>query len=600
MVVDVLVIYLSIVIAFLAQFDSQMLIREISRQGVSLILIALSYLAFFNYFRLYERVWQYASLDVAIDIVKAATLGIFSLIIIQYLLKGAVFPRSVIILTWLLTIFLTGGTRLSLRVLSQRLKIRRQTSQKAGRSRQVLIIGAGEAGEMVLSGMQKHPELGYHPIGLIDDNPKKQGVYLHGVRVLGTRAELQKILAEDNIDEVIIAMPAASGTVVRDILNRCEEFEVRTKIVPGLPEIIYGFADLKDIRDVEVEDLLRREPTKINLEEVSRYLSQQRVLVTGAGGSIGSEICRQIVGFNPAKLILLDHDENSIFEMGMELPDLDLTSFLIADIKDEKKLRQIFESYRPDIVFHAAAHKHVPLMEENGPEAVKNNIRGTKLLAQIADEFGVKKFIFISTDKAVNPVNVMGASKRVGELIMQLMGRESSCKFVSVRFGNVLASQGSVTSVFQKQIKAGGPVTITHPQMKRYFMTISEAVQLVIQAGALGEGGETFILDMGEPIRIVDLAKDLIRLSGFKPEEDIKIKFSGIRAGEKLEERLLSEDEEAVVTNHQKILVTRPENNLSRKIFFKQIEELEELASKEDVFGLKSKLAEIVPTYKPE
>jgi len=442
--------------------------------------------------------------------------------------------------------------------------------------------------------------LGYHPIGLIDDNPKKQGVYLHGVRVLGTRAELQKILAEDNIDEVIIAMPAASGTVVRDILNRCEEFEVRTKIVPGLPEIIYGFADLKDIRDVEVEDLLRREPTKINLEEVSRYLSQQRVLVTGAGGSIGSEICRQIIRFNPAKLILLDHDENSIFEVGMELPDLDLTSFLIADIKDEKKLRQIFESYRPDIVFHAAAHKHVPLMEENGPEAVKNNIGGTKLLAQIADEFGVKKFIFISTDKAVNPVNVMGASKRVGELIMQLMGRESSCKFVSVRFGNVLASQGSVTSVFQKQIKAGGPVTITHPQMKRYFMTISEAVQLVIQAGALGEGGETFILDMGEPIRIVDLAKDLIRLSGFKPEEDIKIKFSGIRAGEKLEERLLSEDEEAVVTNHQKILVTRPENNLSRKIFFKQIEELEELARKEDVFGLKSKLAEIVPTYKPE
>jgi FlaA1/EpsC-like NDP-sugar epimerase len=423
----------------------------------------------------------------------------------------------------------------------------------------VLIAGAGEAGVMVLRELQANPQMGLVPVGFVDDDRGKHGIMLQRVRVLGGRDNIPQLVREQHVDQVIIAMPSAAGHTIREIVDICEGAEVRARIVPGLSELLGGKVRLQELRDVQIEDLLRRAPVETDTAQVTALVQGKRVLVTGAGGSIGSELCRQILRCEPASLTLLGHGENSIFDIANELrgaaPGKTVITPVIADVRFPKRLCEVFRHHRPQIVFHAAAHKHVPLMEDNVEDAVSNNVEGTLRLVEASVAAGVEHFVLISTDKAVNPTNVMGATKHVAEQIVQRAARESGCAYVAVRFGNVLGSRGSVVPYFQKQIQAGGPVTVTHPEVRRYFMTIPEAVQLVLQAAALGHGGEVFVLDMGEPVRILDLARDLIRLSGFEPDAEIPIVFTGLRPGEKLFEELYGQTERYKRTQHEKIFV---------------------------------------------
>lgn len=441
-----------------------------------------------------------------------------------------------------------------------------------------------------------HPRTGYEIVGLIDDDLEKQGRLIHRNPVLGQRKDIIQIVKEKRVSEIIIAIPSAPGHVIREIVASCEKAKLAFKIVPGIWEIIAGDVHLSQIREVKAEDLLGRETVQVDLEEVSSYLSSKRVLVTGAGGSIGSELCRQVTSFNPSSLLFLDHAENSLYFLEIELKERGLDFKIIpkiADIRDKERLSQIFGEYRPEVIFHAAAHKHVPLMEANPSEAIKNNVIGSKNLMEEAIGVKTKKFVLISTDKAVNPTSVMGASKRISEMLMQLY-EEAPTKFMAVRFGNVLGSQGSVVPLFKKQIAAGGPVTVTHPEVTRYFMTIQEAVSLIIQAGAIGKGGEVFLLDMGEPIKIVDLARDLITLSGFETDKDIKITYTGLREGEKLYEELLTSGEGTRATLHREIFTAKPDR-IEKEVFKRQIEGL---AKEKERNTIIKKLSEIIPDYK--
>ena len=423
-----------------------------------------------------------------------------------------------------------------------------------------LIVGAGDSGEALVRDVKRRPQDGLHPIGFVDDDPNKRRIRIHGLPVLGAASEIPEICKSHQIDVILIAIPNASGKTIRDILAHCEQTTARLCIVPSVGEMVRNGNGVRraPVRDINIEDLLRRAPVRTDMERIAGYVSGQRVLVTGAGGSIGSELCRQIAALNPARLILVGQGENSIFEIEQEL----VREFgyaptaLIGNVKDRNRIEEIFLAERPTVVFHAAAHKHVPLMEANPQEAVKNNVLGTRNVAEIAAACGVKKVILVSTDKAVNPSSVMGATKRICEMIIQTLARTTRTEFAAVRFGNVLGSRGSVIPTMRKQIVRGGPVTVTHPEMTRYFMTIPEAVQLILQAGAMGGQGEIFILEMGDPVRILDLARDLIRLSGFRPDADIKIEFSGTRPGEKLHEELLYTAEEKRGTEHAKIFVS--------------------------------------------
>lgn len=423
-----------------------------------------------------------------------------------------------------------------------------------------------------------------------------------GIPVLGTRKDIPRVVKNHNIDKIIIAMPSASGEVIREIVGICEKTGVDLKIMPGVFDMVSGQLDTNEIREVQVEDLLGREPVSVNLEDVAGYLTGEVVLITGGGGSIGSELCRQVARFNPAKLVVVGHGENSVFDIEQELrvdnPTLDVATEIL-DVKDRDKVHIVFQRYKPGVVFHAAAHKHVPLMEKNPEEALKNNVMGTSNLTEAADEAKVKTFVLISTDKAVNPTSIMGTTKRVAEMVIQSMDKRSETKFVAVRFGNVLGSRGSVIPTFKRQIAKGGPVTVTHPDMVRFFMTIPEASQLVIQAGSMAEGGEIFILDMGQPVKILDLARDLISLSGFEPDVDIKIKFTGMRPGEKLYEELLTAEEGTSATKHKRIFVAKPNN-----INVSQLEELIHLIrergsylTREEVIA---QLQSVVPTFRKQ
>lgn len=476
------------------------------------------------------------------------------------------------------------------------------TPHVPGSQNQVLIIGAGDAGVMAARELKNKNYREGRPVGYIDDSARKQRLQLMGIPVLGTRKDIPRVVKNHNIDEIIIAMPSSSGEVVREIVQICEKTGVELKIMPGVFDVVSGKVDTKEIRQVQVEDLLGREPVTVDLEDVAGYLTGETVLVTGGGGSIGSELCRQVSRFNPAKLVIIGHGENSIFDIEQELradnPGLDVATEIL-DVKDRDKVQIVFQRYKPGVIFHAAAHKHVPLMERNPEEALKNNIMGTSNLAEAADVAKVKTFVLISTDKAVNPTSVMGTTKRVAEMVIQSLDKRSATKFVAVRFGNVLGSRGSVIPTFKKQIAKGGPVTVTHPEMVRFFMTIPEASQLVIQAGSMAEGGEIFILDMGKPVKIVDLARDLIRLSGFEPEVDIKIKFTGMRPGEKLYEELLTAEEGTSATKHTRIFVAKPND-----IDTKQLEELIHLIrergsylTREEVIG---HLQSVVPTFRKQ
>jgi FlaA1/EpsC-like NDP-sugar epimerase len=455
---------------------------------------------------------------------------------------------------------------------------------------------------MIVREMQANPGLGLVPVGLLDDDRAKVGMTIHGVEVRGTRDSIPHLVREETVDEVIIAMPTAPGKAIRDVVEICQEAGVAYKTIPGIYELISGRVSVRQVREVGIDDLLRRDPVRLEGDEVNRYLRGAMVLVTGAGGSIGAELCRQIGLQQPEKLFLLGHGEMSIYHILRELrgafPRLDVEP-LIADVRHAEHLEALLAHHEPDVIFHTAAHKHVPLMELNVCEAVTNNVYGTWRLLEAAMAHGVERFVLISTDKAVNPVNVMGATKRVAELLVQDAARQTGRAYAAVRFGNVLGSRGSVVPLFQRQIANGGPITVTHPEMERYFMTIPEAVQLVIRAGAMAEGGELFVLDMGEQVRIVELAKQLIRLSGLVPGRDIEIVFTEPRAGEKLSEELFAEDEEPRRTGQEKILMAYGNNRWSSEVLVEHLRELEALALEENVGRVQGKLQEIVPEYRP-
>jgi FlaA1/EpsC-like NDP-sugar epimerase len=495
--------------------------------------------------------WRYASINELLTICGAVTVSSLILFVYTFAIELKL-PRSVHILSWFFNIGFIGASRLVLRIAYY---FRQKRIEQAAK---VLIVGAGDAGAMIAREINHRYYDTKRLIGFIDDDRYKNKQRMFGVKVLGNRKDIRRVVSEHGINEIIIAMPSAGRSIIREIIHECKQTKCILKTLPGIYELIDGAVTIQQLRNVEVEDLLGRDPVKLDVEQIAGYLKGKRVLVTGAGGSIGSELCRQIAKMSPGSLNLLGKGENSIYEIHSELREkykkINMEP-IIADVRDKERIRSIFAQVKPQVIFHAAAHKHVPLMEAQPMEAVRNNIFGTKNVSEAADEFGAEAFVMISTDKAVNPTSVMGATKRVAELIIQNLSKKSDTKFVAVRFGNVLGSRGSVIPLFKKQIAKGGPITITHPDMQRYFMTIPEASQLVLQAGAIAKGGEVFVLDMGDPVKIVDMANDLIELSGLVPHKDIKIEFTGLRPGEKLFEELLTAEEGTASTKHQKIFM---------------------------------------------
>lgn len=503
------------------------------------ILVSHHIVAFF--YHLYDRMWSVASVKELMIIIYAVTISIGAASLVQFGIIGDVYFR-VMMITWFLHIILIGGSRFVLRIYHDRHLI-----SPKGDLKRVLIVGAGQAGTMLVRSMKHNQNPEYKPVGFIDDDPKKQKLNINDVKVLGKVEAIPSIVMEKGIEEIIVAIPSLRKAELKEIYEVCNQTNIPVKIMPKIEDVMTGKVSVKDMQEVKIEDLLGRDEVKLDMEAISKKLSGKTILVTGAGGSIGSEICRQVMKFKPRMLLLLGHGENSIYTINMELTETyrnETTEIIpiIADVQDRERIFDVVASYRPDVIYHAAAHKHVPLMEYNPQEAVKNNVFGTKNVADAAHELGVSNFVLISTDKAVNPPNVMGSTKRIAEMIVQNLATRSETNFAAVRFGNVLGSRGSVVPRFKQQIAAGGPVTVTHPEMTRYFMTIPEASRLVLQAGTLAKGGEVFVLDMGEPVKIVDLARNLIRLSGFK-ENEIKIEFSGIRPGEKMYEELLKPEE---------------------------------------------------------
>ena len=556
-------------------------------------------------FNLYKPIWEHATAAEFRTLATAIILSTLGLIGVSLLLKIA---WVLFLIDGFYNLALIGFTKFSAQILRQergRPKSRKTLdapqlpAQKS--SVKVLIVGAGETGIGVLRALRKHGEKGYVPVGFIDDDPIKVGRSVAGLDVLGATRDLTYIARKREIDEVVIAIPSAPGGKIRDIIRQCEYRGCQFRIVPNIHAILEGRASVSQIREVRFEDLLKRSTSQMDLAEVSKYLSGKRVMVTGAGGSIGSELCRQVAKLNPELLILFGRGENSLYHTDIELREFEPQlnrAVVIGDIRDDAKVSQITRKYRPHIIFHAAAHKHVKFMESHPDEAVKNNILGTQNLINAAIKHEVEAFILVSSDKAVNPTNVYGASKRVTEKLVQCKAKRNGTRFIAVRFGNVIGSRASVIPNFKRQIAKGGPVTVTHREATRYFMTIPEAVQLLIQAGAMGNGGEILMLDMGDPIKILDLAQDLIRLSGLEVDRDIKIEFTGLEPGEKLYEELLTPQEGVTATKHQRIFVAQLEQIGERQLL-SQIKELSHLADALDSEGIVAKFREMVPTYQP-
>jgi FlaA1/EpsC-like NDP-sugar epimerase len=557
---------------------------------------ALSLLAYYTA-GLYHGLWRYASTVTLFQILKGVTLSALGMVGISLFSDHLLFPRSLILLVWLWQLVLMGGVRFAWRL--SREHVLGPVSGHAGRA---LVVGTGNAGVHLINEMRRgvSGQERLHPYGIIDDDPRLTGHMIEGVKVLGTIADLPRVLQDHRVEIVIVSDPELPAKVVREIARFCVEAQVRVKTLPGLSDLHHGRTALSQMRDVRIEDLLGRQPVQLHMTEVAEFLHGQRVLVTGAGGSIGAEMARQVAGFDPAALVLLDHAENGLYyvhnELAAQLPSLPLHA-VVADIRDADAIEQVLARFRPTVVFHAAAHKHVPLLETNPREAVLNNIVGTRILMDAAERHGVGKFVLISTDKAVNPSSVMGASKRVCEMMMQSRSHRSVTRFAAVRFGNVLGSEGSVVPLFQRQIQRGGPITVTHPEARRYFMTIPEAVRLVLQAGSMGRGGEVFLLDMGEQVRIVDLARQLIRMAGLREGEDIEIVFTGMRPGEKLSEELHSDAERTRITRHERILVwdldAPPEDEL-----LAQVDELEALSRTATPDEVRARIRDLVPEFR--
>ncbi len=565
--------------------------------GISLLVKPIVY----SFFGLYRRLWVYASIQELKQIVVAVTAAslMVAILTIAFFSFGFFtgFPRSVLIIDWLLSVFLVGGLRFAMRVVAENLSVASVTP-KISQTRRALIIGAGDAGAIVVREMQKNPQINLLPVGFLDDNPSKLKQQISGVPVIGAIDDLSKVLDSHRVSEVIIAIPSAPGNVVRKVADVCRVKGVPFRTMPGIYELLGGKVNINRLREVEITDLLRREPTTVQDDRVGTVISGKTVMVTGAGGSIGSELCRQISRWGPSELLLLGHGENSIFEVLMELkenyPSLPIHP-IICDIRDFPRLSAMFRLHRPQVVFHAAAHKHVPLMEVNVEDAVSNNILGTKNVVNAAIESDVDQLVMISTDKAIRPVNVMGATKRLAELLVLDAANRTGKEFSVVRFGNVLGSRGSVVPLFKRQIARGGPITVTHPDMKRYFMTIPEAVYLVLQAASLCQSGETFVLNMGQQIRIMDLAEDLIRLSGLEPGKDIEIVFTGIRPGEKLSEDLWDDGHPFLHTDHPDIYRTDGQEEICGENLSKVIQELVRLAEEGDADTIMQMFDELIP-----
>jgi FlaA1/EpsC-like NDP-sugar epimerase len=560
----------------------------------------------FGLFKQYRGWWRYVGISDLISIVHASLTSTLIIVIIWFIASNTEFAQmhlppgmvepaeGVCIADLFATVLILAGLRMIIRLYYESSR-----TIEAGRLIRFLIVGAGNAGEALLREIHRMPVVQYQVIGLIDDDPAKQGTHIHGIPVLGMVEKLPEICKDNKIDEIAIAMPSASHKQLRRVIQVCEGTKIRFRTVPHITDIASGKYKVSQIRDVDINDLLGREAVQLDSNSIEAYTKEKTILVTGAGGSIGSEMCRQLCNFKPKLLLLVEQAENPLFYIERELrrkfPEVRFES-LICNITDKNSLENIFEKYKPQVVIHAAAHKHVPLMELNAGQAIKNNITGTKVVADAADKFGTTNFVLISTDKAVNPTSIMGSSKRIAEMYVQDLSKTSQTHFVTVRFGNVLNSEGSVVPIFKKQIAEGGPVTVTDPEMKRYFMTIPEASQLVLQAAAMGKGGEIFVLDMGEPVKIVDLARELITLSGFIPGEDIEINFTGPRPGEKLFEELSIEGEDMQRTRHPKISIWK-NIPMEREKLRAGINELTTIAEKLNREEIIQKIKELIPEY---
>lgn len=604
MVLDVILINFSYVLGLLLRFEGEIPKIYSDRYFKYAIFITLLQIVIFYLFGLYRTMWRYASIEEFLKVIAAIVIASIATAIVFISVAYRELPRSIYLMALLFELVFIAGLRLisRARFLLEPIKNKKGVRNYSQRKR-TLIVGAGEAGVLVLKELKKHRELGSVPVAFIDDSDEKKNKIIMGVPVVGKRENIQEIVKNYKIDEIIVAMPSISREEQKEILGICNKTNLKIKIIPGYYKVIEEDKfDLSSIREVEIEDLLGRDEIKLDTDSLSEFIENKVILVTGAGGSIGSELCRQIIKYNPKELVMVDIYENNIYDIQNELkrtykhPQI---TVLIDSIRDVERMNYIFKKYKPEVVFHAAAHKHVPLMEDSPVSAIKNNVFGTFNLLKCSDKYGVKKFVNISTDKAVNPTSIMGCTKRVCEILVQTMNEKSNTDFVAVRFGNVLGSNGSVIPLFKNQIKAGGPVTVTDPDIIRYFMTIPEACQLVMQAGAIAKGGEIFILDMGEPVKILDLAEKLIELSGFIPYEEIEIKFTGLRPGEKLYEELLLNQENSCETEFEKIFIEKPYKH-DLQVLDEGLARLKEdikVGNKEDIV---EDLKYIVPNFKPD
>lgn len=598
-IADILAVILSYGIALWLRFDLcySAIPREYIRGYLIYLPIAVIVTGFaYHAAKLYRSIWSYAGISEMLRVFAASIVSA----LFTGIVTGVIFirmPAAYYLIGWMLLFLSTGAVRLSYRLAR---RVASFQSRPGGEVKNVMIIGAGAAGRTLVREYQTSQWMTDKVKCFIDDNPDKRGRYLEGVPIAGTREDIQRAVEKYGINKIILALPSVPNSEKKEILDICKFTGCQVQTVPGIYQLINGEVRVSQLRDVEIEDLLGRDPIRLDIEEILGYVKDQVVLVTGGGGSIGSELCRQLAAHQVKQLIIFEMYENNAYEIQQELkyryPDLDLV-VLIGSVRNSNRLEDVFKTYHPDIVYHAAAHKHVPLMEDSPNEAIKNNVIGTYKTAMRADKYHTKRFVLISTDKAVNPTNIMGASKRLCEMVIQMFAQRSETVFTAVRFGNVLGSNGSVIPLFKKQIAHGGPVTVTHPDIIRYFMTIPEAVSLVLQAGAYAKGGEIFVLDMGEPVKIVDLARNLIRLSGFKPDEDIKIEFTGLRPGEKLYEELLMAEEGLRKTENQRIFIGNP-LPVDPDGFRKKLDELDKMAWGE-CKNMKELVREIVPEYKP-
>ena len=603
MSLDILIIVNSYILAFTIRFNFDFIMDKRNELILFLPVIVIIYLIMLSIFKMYKSIWTIVGIDeVAFGLI--ACLIATGIILITSTIISSIYyiDYITVLLAGLFIMIFTIGIRVSFRIYRRMISHGRVlvNSSNISNLEKILIIGAGSCGQLIIEEIRKQNPIKQKVIGVIDDNPSKIGTYLRGIKILGNRNKIIEISEEKNVDLILIAMPSVDGKTKKEIIEICQSTRAKVKIIPGMYELIGGKVSLNRMRDIDLRDLLGREEVILDKQGIKDYIENKVVMVTGGGGSIGSELCRQIAKFSPKLLLILDIYENNAYELENEI----ISNFknlkekvLIASVREEKRLENIFNEYKPQVIFHAAAHKHVPLMERNPEEAIKNNVIGTLNVAECAHKYGAERFVLISTDKAVNPTNVMGASKRMCEMIIQAIDKNSNTEFVAVRFGNVLGSNGSVIPLFKKQIAKGGPVTLTHKKITRYFMLIPEAAQLVLQAGAYAKGGEIFVLDMGNPVLIYDLAKDLIKLSGFEPEVDIKIEITGLRPGEKLYEELLMDEEGLRKTSHEKIFIAKP-GEYDFEMLKLGVNALKKIADLGDVETLKTALQFIVKTYK--